>query len=603
MSASTSPTDPKANETLQQAGREFRPLRVWPAAIILIGMAVTKFVPLMIPEESSALLIVMVFGPLALGLLMIAWWLFYSRATGVERILVPIVFALATVLTSLLSDKSLFFDGSYFGPGLLLIMIPMGFSAFGIGAILCAKVLSIRRTAIALLLATLGFGFTGLLKSDGMWGNGVLDLSWRWTPSAEQEMLAERENRPKESLSSDIKDQLTQQLVEPEWPRFRGADGQSRFAGPRINTDWKNSPPNEKWRIDVGPGWASFAVLGSLIFTQEQLGDQEAITCYSTDSGQEIWTQSLETRFSDPLGGPGPRATPTLAAGKLFALGAKGQLQCLDPFSGDVQWSKDIRQVANREPPVWGYSSSPLVVGSVVVVHAGGKDGKGTLAFDVSTGDLAWSASAGDHSYSSPEICRINGKDYVAMLTNSGLDLLDPATGNSQLKYDWKCAEYRALQPQVIDGNAVLIPTQESGTRLVRIESSENGLTAEEVWTSRFLKPDFNDFVIFQNHAYGFDGGIFTCIDLKDGNRKWKRGRYGKGQVLLLEKSNALLVMTEKGELVLLEANPSSHKELTKLQVLNDRTWNHPVIVGSQLYVRNSEEAACYSLPFTEERK
>ena len=587
----------QTENSIESSNSSFQRIRIWPAALLLVAMAATKFVPLMLKEESTELLIVMVFGPLLIGILLMAWWIFFSRASRGERIIVPIVCTLSVLLTTWLCDQSLQFENSLFGPGLLLVMIPMGISAFTIGAIFCHRLLSFNRTWIALLMAVCGFGFTGLLKSDGMWGNGVLDLSWRWTTSAEEKLLKDREGRSRESLANVAENQIAQWLTEPEWPRFRGANGQSRYSGPALNTDWSSNPPEEVWRIPVGPGWASFAVAGNLLFTQEQYGDQESIVCYARDSGKEIWAQSLESRFSDPLGGPGPRATPTLADGKLYALGAKGQLQCLDPQTGEVIWQKDIREPAKREPPAWGYSSSPLVVDSVVVVHAGGEGDKGILAFDAVSGDPAWSAASGDHSYSSPELCTINGTTYIAMLSNTGLNLVDPSTGQSQLDYEWKCAEYRALQPQVIDGNAILIPTQDLGTRLVRIEQSESGLSAVEVWTSRNLKPDFNDFVIFENHAYGFDGSIFTCIDLATGDRKWKRGRYGKGQVLLLENTAALLIVSEKGQLILLDANPSAHQELAKLTALNDRTWNHPVVVGNQLLIRNSEEAVSYFLP------
>jgi hypothetical protein len=184
------------------------------------------------------------------------------------------------------------------------------------------------------------------------------------------------------------------------------------------------------------------------------------------------------------------------------------------------------------------------------------------------------------------------------MLTNKGLDVLDPATGEARLNYVWKHEGYRSLQPQVVDGDSILIPTgMGTGTRRIRITSSGDEWVADELWTSRNLKPDFNDFVVYQGHAYGFDDAIFACVDLESGQRMWKRGRYGKGQVLLLEDSAALLVASEKGELVLLKADATKHTELAKLKVLEGKTWNHPVVVGDRLYIRNAQEAACYRLP------
>jgi outer membrane protein assembly factor BamB len=335
-----------------------------------------------------------------------------------------------------------------------------------------------------------------------------------------------------------------------------------------------------------------------MLFTQEQRGKHEAVVCYAADTGEPIWMQHVESRFDEAMGGPGPRATPTLAAGALYAQGANGIIQRLDPTSGDVIWTKDLRKLADRQPPMWGFSSSPLVVGSVVIVYAGGKDDKGTWALDVETGETRWSVAAGDHSYCSPQLSVVGNQEVVLMLTNAGLNILDPRTGKERLNYKWPNRGYRSLQPQVIDGNSILLPTgPDAGTRRIKITETKNGMTAKAMWTSRHFRPEFSDLVVHEDYAYGFDGAIFTCIDLANGKRKWKGGRYGKGQVLLLADSNLLLVAGEYGDVVLLKAEPSGHRELTKFHAIDGKTWNHPVVVGDRLYVRNSKEAACYRLP------
>lgn len=325
----------------------------------------------------------------------------------------------------------------------------------------------------------------------------------------------------------------------------------------------------------------------------------ETVVCYRAGDGREIWTREIESRFDDPLGGPGPRATPTLTGEGVFALGAEGWLMRLAAGTGEVIWKQDIRESAGRKPPMWGFSSSPLVTDALVIVHAGGGEDKGLLAFAVESGELRWSVASGDHSYSSPQRATVAGEDCLLMLSNRGLDLLDPATGAAKLEYPWPVGDYRAIQPQVIGGDTILLATTSLGTREVRISKGADGkLAAEEGWTSKRLKPDFNDFVVFENHAYGFDGSIFTCLDLETGERAWKGGRYGKGQVLLLENSGLLLVAGEQGQVVLVKASPEAHIEVAEFQALEGKTWNHPVIVGDRLYLRNSQEAACYRLRF-----
>jgi len=322
---------------------------------------------------------------------------------------------------------------------------------------------------------------------------------------------------------------------------------------------------------------------------------------YDANTGREVWKRQIETRLDDPLGGPGPRATPTIGNGGLFVTGATGMLLRLDPATGAILWQQDLKSVAGRAVPMWGFAASPLVTDSVAIVYAGGPGDKGLLAFDVGSGTLHWSAAAGNDSYSSAQLNTIAGEELVLLLSNDGLLCVDPANGKGRLNYEWKFKGYRALQPSVVGDDTVLMPTaMNTGTRAIRIKKTNGQLAAEELWTSRHLKPDFTDFVIHQGHAYGIDGGIFTCVDLKTGERKWKGGRYGKGQVLLLENSGLLLVSAEDGRVLLLRADPGEHAEVASFAALEGKTWNHPVVVGDRLYVRNAQEAACYKLPLAQ---
>jgi len=454
------------------------------------------------------------------------------------------------------------------------------------------------RTSLALLFAALGFGHSTLLRSDGTNGDYALVTYPRWSQSPEDIMLA--------TLEADTGDKApalntavdSSALNAPEWPGFRGADRSGHAHGPRISTDWAANPPRLLWRIPVGPSWSSFAVAGKLLFTQDQRGPMETVACYDADSGTEIWTQQTEARLEDPLGGPGPRATPTIGNGALFTTGSTGTFQRLNPLTGEVIWKQDLKIIAGRKAPMWGFSASPLVAGSVVIVHAGGAGDKGLLAFDIETGNLCWSVADGNDSYSSPQLNRIGSEDLVLMLSNHGLHFLDPSTGKTRLNYEWKYNNYRALQPNLIDGNTFLLPTaMGTGTRAIQVSAANGQLTATELWTSPKLNPDFTDFVTYQGYAYGVLGATFACVDLKTGERKWRGGRYGKGQVLLLEDSGLLLIAGEQGQVILVKADPAAHAEVASFQALEGKTWNHPVVVGDRLYVRNSQEAAAYQLP------
>jgi len=279
-------------------------------------------------------------------------------------------------------------------------------------------------------------------------------------------------------------------------------------------------------------------------------------------------------------------------------LGAEGFLVRLDATDGKKIWEVDLKQAAGRkEPPMWGFSSSPCVEQGLVIVHAGGEDDLGVLAFRTADGQLAWSAPAGERSYGSVQPITLLDQSYLCLLSNTGAHFWEAATGKRALDYPFVHNGYRALQPQVIDGNKVLIPAgMGTGTRLVEFSQTAQGLEGKELWTSKEMKPDFNDLLIQDGYLYGFDNAIFACLDLKNGSRKWKGGRYEKGQALLLADSKLIVVVSERGDLVLLRATPEKLVELAQLPAMSGKTWNHPVVVGDRLYVRNAEEAICYKL-------
>lgn len=576
--------------TTAPTSSKFRPLgHFWLPILLMLAMLVLRYLPQLMPDPPSQIWMSTAFGPLLCAvLIMLVWWLVFSRATWRERLIGFLGVGLVGAGAFMLLDPSMQ------GPAALIVTIPMGICAFALTAMLLGHVPSFRRTLFAVLLAGAGFAFSALLRSDGMWGDFSLGLDWRWNQTSEQ-LLADRVGETKVEI--DSVDGVDDGLKNPEWPGFRGPQRNGTLTGVTIPTDWEENPPEELWRVPVGPGWSSFVVAGRLLFTQEQREENEFVVCYDADSGSEIWTSTVEARITDPLGGPGPRATPTLADGKVYTLGSLGHLRALDAKTGDVEWEVDIRETAAVKEPMWGFSASPIVVGSNVIVYAGGKDNRGTLAFDKDNGLLKWGAESGSQSYSSPQLCTIGETEFLVMVSNTGFELLEPATGEMMFRYEWKYDGYRALQPKVV-GDLVLLPSGPgSGTRCIRIMQSEDEeFSTEELWTSRYLKPDFSDFVVHEGHAYGFDGSIFTCVDLSDGSKKWKRGRYGNGQVLLLADQDLMFVITEKGQGVLVEANPDEHMEVASMKVLTGRTWNHPVIVGDRLFVRNSQEAACYEL-------
>ena len=573
-----------------QAQSPYRVLRIWPAALLLVCLWGLRVVPGFFGEVSMPVMMARFMGPLVVAGLVVLWWLFLSRASWKEKIGGVLGLAAIVTVTTLLADKSVR------GFGTMIYAVPWGTTGFGVALIALSRMTSSRRTWLALLVALVCFGFWDLVRTDEIWGDFHTARSWRWEPTAEDRFLQNLEARLPQP--SDPVTEVEQMLAQPEWPAFRGPQRDGVQPGIVLAEDWDAQPLQELWRIQVGPGWSSFSVAGKRLFTQEQRGEHEAVVCYDADSGGEIWVHQDASRFWEVVGGAGPRATPTLADGNLFALGAMGLLNRLDPITGEQIWQRDMNADAGRQPPQWGYSSSPLITHGVAIVHAGGPGQKGVLAYDVENGELRWSAAAGDHSYSSAQLSVIGGKSCVLMLTNKGLTLMDPTSGAILCDHQWDFQGYRVVQPLVVDDSSVLLGTaMGTGTQRIKLRLDGDQFAVEEAWMSRGMSPYYNDYVVYEGYLYGFDNNIFACVDVATGKRQWKRGRYGNGQVLLLPDAGQLLVTAEDGELVLLRATPDKLTEVARHQVLDGRTWNHPVLIGNRLYVRNGEEAACFEMP------
>ena len=376
-------------------------------------------------------------------------------------------------------------------------------------------------------------------------------------------------------------------------------------AASSIATDWSSAPPVELWRREVGPGWSSFAIDGGRVYTQEQLGEEELVTCYDLETGEPIWTHRDAARFYEAAGGAGPRATPELHDGRVYTVGATGIVNALDARDGSVVWSRNVAADAAKMVPDWGIAGSPLVWGDALIVAAAGKP----VSYDLATGEPRWVGPKGA-GYSSPQLATIDGVEQIVILNGIGAVSVDPADGRELWKYEW--SGDGIIQPAVLDDGSLLISGVGSGMgggdpglRRIAVqrgagdwsaERGGGGWTVEERWTSAGLKPFFNDFVVHEGHAYGFDGAILSCIDLADGARKWKGGRYGSGQLVVLADQDLLLVLSEKGELALVDATPGQFTERARSKAIDGKTWNHPALAGDVVLVRNSAEMAAFRL-------
>jgi outer membrane protein assembly factor BamB len=617
-----------------------KPLRLWPGvAAVVVQWLVWFVLPLLLPEAA-------VYGMLAgaaLGLVMIVWWLFFSRAPWLERIGAIVLMIVGVAATKFVVHPSI----ADAGMGMLVYIysVPVLGVALVLWALATRRLSNGPRRASLVAAVLLGCGVLTLVRTGGITGGGTSDFHWRWTPTPEEQLLAQAGNEPDRSTPAGSAPAPASSVAAtpgppvaapaaaatPEkpiaspaspaplsappaaktlektpvaagttapavWPGFRGPNRDSVVHGVQIETDWSKSPPAELWRRKIGPGWSSFAVDGHFVYTQEQRGEDEIVSCYNLATGAPVWMHRDAARFYESNGGAGPRATPTVSNGRVYTMGATGIVNALDATTGSVVWSRNAASDTGVENPGWGFAASPLIVNDVVIVAASGR----LAGYDLATGNQRWLGPTGGAGYSSPHLVTVDGTAQIVLLRGSRTISVAPADGTLLWEHVWQPG-VSIVQPGVTADGNILITSGDAmgglGVRRLAIAHGSGGWTAEERWTSKGLKPYFNDFVVHDGHAYGFDGSILACIDLKDGTRKWKGGRYGNGQLLLLPDENVLLVLSEDGELALVKASPDEFTELAKVPALEGKTWNHPALAGDVLLVRNGEEMAAFRVP------
>lgn len=387
-------------------------------------------------------------------------------------------------------------------------------------------------------------------------------------------------------------------ITEADWPRYCGRNGDRRIEEPQCSFDWKSNPPKEIWRRPVGDAWSSFAVAGNRLYTQEQRAAQECVVCYAADSGEELWRHEDTARYETAQGATGPRATPTVAEDGVFALGANGILNALNPVTGASIWQRNICTDAGSEMIEWGMSGSPLLYEQTLIVDAGGYQGRAVIAYDRKSGEIRWSTTSHQAGYASPRLERIGDVLQLLIFHGDGMAGLNPATGKLLWEYPWT-NQYKinVAQPMMFGDKLFLSSGYDSGCVLLDPTQLTEG-KPKEVWPpNKNMKLKFNEAVQRENYVYGLDDGILACLDVTTGERKWKGGRYRYGQVLLWD--DKLLVQAEAGFVAVVEAKPEKFTEIARLEALNDRTWNVPVVNRGRLYVRNAAEAACFELPMS----
>ncbi len=447
------------------------------------------------------------------------------------------------------------------------------------------------RLSVTFGLAGLFVVGAALFRFRGVSGDLVPILEFRWTKRA---LPAAAPAIAQTNSVSTL--QRFNASTSPGFPQFLGPDRNGVLPGPRLDTNWTAHPPAVLWRQKVGAAWSGFVIADGICLTQEQRGENECVVAYELATGRQIWLHADAAHYSTVIAGEGPRATPAIGSNRVFTCGATGILNCFELATGRLVWTQNVVSESGGNIPEWGIASSPLLADGLVILHGGNSTQRSLLAFHAEDGRPAWSAAA-NHSYASPFLATLAGVPQVLTFNSRVISAHDPTTGSKLWESPWGSGDVVCSSPVVVSSNRVVFSSGYGfGAKLLEIsrDDANSKLAARLIWKSIRMKAKFAHVFARADSLYGLDDGMFACVDLKDGSLRWKEGRYGHGQGLLV--GDLYLLMAESGELVLLHPTPDAPNELARFRVFNAKTWNPLALSGDLLLVRNDQEAACLRL-------
>ncbi len=559
------------------------PLRLWPGVLAVALQWLVRFgLPIVVPDALEWCIVGGVLG----GSLVIVWWAFFSRAPRLERwgAVLLMVFALGATPRILHPSIATGMMGMMF----LIYAVPVLSLAFVVWAVATRHLSGGLRRGTMVAAILLACGVWALLRTNGITGEAASDFAWRWAKTrrgtAPGPPKRQAGGHPDGSGNSNHGSRLAR-LSRPRSKRHhpRGADRDRLVCIHRRSScgAGRSDPagrPSRSAAISSTPRSSAVAT---------RLSPATTLT-----TGEPVWTHRDAARFWESNAGAGPRATPTLSNGRVYTFGATGILNALDAHNGAAVWSRNAASDAGKAVPEWGFASSPLVVDDALVVAVAGR----LVAYDLATGKPRWLGPDGGDGYSSPHRLTIGGVPQILLMSTRGAASVAPADGTLLWKYPWP-SDMRIVQPALTsDGDLLMSAGVGLDMRRIAVAHGPGGWAVQERWSSGGLKPYFNDFVVQDGYAFGFDGGILACIDVKDGKRQWKGGRYGHGQLVLLSDQHVLLVLSEEGELALVAASPGQFTEIARFPAIQGKTWNHPALAGDVLLVRNGQEMAAFRL-------
>jgi len=392
-----------------------------------------------------------------------------------------------------------------------------------------------------------------------------------------------------------------------DWPQWLGPQRNGISAETGLLKSWPETGPKILWRTPLGNGFSALSIADGHAYTMYADSTGEFAVCLNAASGDEVWRFRTGSYYKEDQGGDGPRSTPTIENDRVYVLGAQGKLFALNIADGKKIWEKDLSAEFGSEIPKWGFSTSPLIEGELLLVETGGVNGnmlvdmvidretKATaVALEKATGNTVWTALDDKMSYSSPIAFTVNTMRQAVFFTAYSLVGLAPENGEISWRFPWKTRwDVSAATPVLIPPDKIFISAGDQSA-VIHLKAQRDGVVVEEIWKNSEMKNHFGTSIYYQGHLYGFDQSILKCIDAATGTEQWKTRGYGKGSLIIAD--GRLIILGEQGNLGLAEATPEAFREQANVPVMNGRCWTIPALANGKLYLRDEREVVSLDL-------
>ena len=378
-----------------------------------------------------------------------------------------------------------------------------------------------------------------------------------------------------------------------DWHQWRGPERDGVSGEKGLMTSWPERGPQILWRIPIGDGFSAVSVALGNVYTMWAEGEDEVLFCLDASTGIKRWQWRVGPVFKEDHG-DGARSAPTIENETVYVTGSHGHFHAVHALNGNPLWSHDLVREYGTAIPKWGYSCSPLIEGNSVILDVGGKDGHAFMAFDKNSGRVIWKSYTDTLAYSSPMAFTINGRRQIIFFNESGLHGVSPENGEVFWHYEWEGAINIATPIFIAPDKIFISCSYGKGAALLQIKNSGGRFSAESVWTNERMRNHFNSSVLVDNYLFGFDDAVLKCIRADTGEEKWFKRRLGKGSLIYAD--GQFIVLSERGKLILIEANPDEYAETASFQILKGRCWTPPSFSDGRLFLRNREEIVCLNM-------